>query len=259
MTKCVFVGICDDEAYYRRQLHELLEQYGHEKGILFQIDEYSSGKEILQAAEKLEDFYHIIFLDVDMPGMQGTDVARGLREKNSSAALCFVTAYDQYAYAAFTVEALDYIVKPIAYAQLARFLHKALAWKRLERERQEAERTYLNIQQKPGSRLLVQKEILCIEKRRNQCAVRTEIEEILCYDTLQNLYSQLDKSIFVYIHQGYIVNFYRIKELRDNMAFLGNGIQLPVSRKHWDTLKKRFEEKLERLRQEKMLQERNED
>lgn len=254
MIKYFYIAICDDEAYYRNRIRELLEQYCRKKEFVFQIDEYPSGKAFLKAAEKLKDYYQIVFMDVDMPDMRGTDTAKALRERNNNAVFCFVTAYEQYAYEAFRVEALDYIVKPPDYAKLARFLDKALAWKALEWEQKEAEKRYLSLPQKPGNRLVVQENILYLEKRRNQCVVVTETEEIICYDTLQNLYCQLNESIFVYTHQGYIVNFYRVKELRNNIAFLGNGREIPVSRKYWDALKKRFEEKLERLRQEKMAQ-----
>ena len=101
MKSCFYIAICDDEAYYRSQIHELLERYVQEREIILQIDEFSSGTELLKAAEKLEDYYQIIFMDVDMPNMQGTDAAKILREQCNSAVFCFVTAYEQYAYDAF--------------------------------------------------------------------------------------------------------------------------------------------------------------
>ena len=254
MINFLYIAICDDEAYYRSQIQKLLEQYGKERDFVFQIDEYSSGKELLEKAKKMEESYQIIFMDVDMPDMQGTDVAKALRERKNNVVFCFVTAYEQYAYAAFEVDALDYIIKPIDYDKIKRFMDKALEWQEFQRERQEAAKKYLILPPKQENRQVEQKDILYIEKRRNKCVVTTETDEFICYDTLQNIYTQLNENIFVYTHQGYIVNFYRIKEIQGNVAFLGNGKEIPVSRRHKEELKRRFDEKLERLRRERMTQ-----
>ena len=252
MVRAYYIAICDDDAYYRDQIHHLLEQYQKEREVIFQIDEYTSGKKLLEATTKLEDYYHIIFMDVDMPDIKGIDTVKKLREGKNTASICFVTAYQEYAYSAFQVEALDYVQKPISYEKLAMFMDKAIEWKAMQWEKQEAGKKYLEIVQKKDIRVIEQDEIWYIEKRRNQCVVITETEEIVCYDTLQNIYQNLNEAVFEFAHQGYIVNFYRIKEIRNNVAFLGNGIEIPISRKYLEPLKKRFNNKLERLRQERI-------
>lgn len=216
-----YIAVCDDEEYYGEQLYDLLVRYQKENDFLAQIKIYASGKELLHDLPNLDTSGQILFLDVDMPEQSGVDVAKVLREVGSKAVICFVTSYEQYAFDAFQVEALDYIVKPASYEKVEKFMHKAIDWCQMQEERVEAEKEYLTLYQKPENRVIRQNEVCYIEKKRNQCVVFTAHEEITCYDTLQNLYEQLDHSKFVYAHQGYIVNFYQIKEIRDNTAFLG--------------------------------------
>lgn len=249
MLKTFYIALCDDQEYYRKQLYNYLLEYQKDKNIIIHINEYSSGGELLQASFSQEGSYQIYFLDVNMPDMQGTTVAKELRNIGKNSVICFVTSFKEYAYDAFQVEAMDYIVKPINYEQLKKFMDKAIVLCRLHIEVQEAEKKYLSIQQRQTTIILEQRHILYIEKRRNQCVVCTNTEEILCYNTLKNLYEQLNSSIFMFTHQGYIVNFYHIKEIRSNMIYMGNNILIPVSRKYQEAIKKRFEEKLERLRQ----------
>ncbi len=254
MVENFYIALCDDEEYYRKQLHAYLLQYQNEKNIIMQVDEYSSGKELLRASSNLEGYYHILFLDVDMPDMQGTIVAKELRNAGNESVICFATAFREFAYDAFQVDAVDYIIKPIEYENLKKFMDKAILLCKLRTEEQEAEKKYISIQQNQNIMIVEQSHILYIEKRRNQCVICTSAEEILCYDTLKNLYEQLNSNIFMYAHQGYIVNFYQIKEIKSNTLHMGNQMIIPVSRKYQEAIKKRHEEKLEHLRQEKFKQ-----
>ena len=74
--------------------------------------------------------------------------------------------------------------------------------------------------------------------------------ELVCYETLKNLYGRLDHETFCYAHQGYIVNFDKIMEVLPNTIALGEGREIPVSRKYQKGLYERHWDMIHRLRDE---------
>lgn len=111
------VLIVDDEPHARRYLKELLVQDDE----IEVINECKSGQEVLSFLRTKEP--HIIFLDINMPGISGVEVAEQL--KSTSSLIIFSTAYDQYALKAFEVEAFDYLVKPYGNDRFYAVLNRA--------------------------------------------------------------------------------------------------------------------------------------
>src|SRR5262245_45315988 len=104
--------LVDDEQLARDELGYLLGQVG---GVEV-IGEAGNGLEALSAIERLEP--DVVFLDVQMPGLTGFEVARRLLDKRATSHIIFVTAYDQHAIEAFEVNAVDYLLKPVDPARL---------------------------------------------------------------------------------------------------------------------------------------------
>ena len=110
------IAICDDEKYARKLIRNLIEK----QGIRCKVTEFSSGKELLEVLrQKAVD---ILFLDVSMEGMDGMAVAKQLRSQagergeavwGSLPLLIFVTGYPEYMMDAFSVNAFQFLVKPI--------------------------------------------------------------------------------------------------------------------------------------------------
>lgn len=246
------IAVCDDEKVYREQVMAALTEYRTKQNMRFEIIEYTSGKELIKQCDENYMPFNMVFLDVDMPGMNGVEAAQKLRDYSEVTAICFVTSYENYAYEAFGVNAVDYIVKPIMYDRLERIMMKAAGWYRIHKERLEAEKRFVEIHKAGETEIVDSRDLLYVEKRRNQCILHFTDRSMECYDTLSNLYERLDKTIFCYCHQGYLVNFYQIKEIRDNTAFLSREIFIPVSRKYYIPLKERFNDKLERAKKEIM-------
>ena len=106
------VLIVDDEAPARSELRFLLEQ----AGAVEVVGEAGSAAEALQLIAAIE--YDIVFLDIEMPGLSGLDLAKALADAKRSPAVIFVTAYSEHALAAFEVAAADYLVKPVGLERL---------------------------------------------------------------------------------------------------------------------------------------------
>ncbi len=213
--------VVDDEQLAREDLCFLLEQLG---GIDV-VGHAGNGLEGLTTIETMAP--DVVFLDVQMPGMSGFEVARRLLEKESPSQIVFVTAYDQYAIEAFEVNAVDYLLKPIEQARLEQALHRVA--RRISSDRPLNEQL-AKILQLVGGR----------QVRRDQMAVKVADRYLLVhaddiifasltgdtinivtnslsgtsnYRTLDELQARLDPDVFWRVHRSHLVNITKIKEI----------------------------------------------
>lgn len=204
--------IAEDEATLADELREALCALWPELAICAVA---ANGFEALRALEQHAP--KVVFLDIEMPGMTGLEVAKRASGKSH---VVFVTAYDKYAVAAFEQGAIDYVMKPFDASRLAdtverlkgridsvpanlEFLLKALS------EKLPDGRTYVRwITASQGAELrLITVEEICYFQADNKCTrVVTAEKESLIYRTIKDLADALDPSTFWQIHRGTIVN-----------------------------------------------------
>ena len=102
------IGICDDEEMILKTLYGLVKQAVRKMGLEFEILVFSSGKDLLQQAEELE----IAFLDIEMPELDGIEIGRMLRQRNSECEIIMATGIEERYKEAFHVRALRFVTKP---------------------------------------------------------------------------------------------------------------------------------------------------
>ena len=182
----------------------------------------SNGLQALELIQKLEP--ELVFLDVNMPGLDGMGVIRRLREKEIDLPhFIFVTAYDQYAVEAFRLEAMDYLLKPVDRSRLAETIERA---RRVLQEKKPVEAPAAATKPAPAPRT----KILVRSNNRNFIVdandviyatidnglitlFTTNIEGQSNYRTIEDLQANLDRDMFWRVHRSYLVNINRIKEV----------------------------------------------
>lgn len=117
--------ICDDEKSIQTLLQQKTAHFFAEKNIPCEILCCSSGEEVLSLVEK-GTVIDLLFLDIQMPGRNGMEIARTLRRQHKHILIIFVTALSEYVYEAFDVDALHYLVKPFGDEKLYQVLDRAL-------------------------------------------------------------------------------------------------------------------------------------
>ena len=236
MTNRIKVLVADDEPLARRGVRQLLAP--HEDFVV--VGECRNGPETLDALAAVTP--DLLFLDIQMPGMDGFEVIRA-RGVERMPAVIFVTAHDRFAVRAFEAQALDYLVKPLhvdrfeaalqrvrqqlALAQaagLASRFRALLAAERAERERHGATRLVV------GDLVIPTNDIDWISADDYYVRLHTASGELLLRESLNSLEARLDPSRFVRLHRGAIVQIDRIRELR-NEAVLRDGTRIPISRR----------------------------
>ena len=241
--------VVDDEQLAREELSYLLAQVG---GVTV-VGEATNGIEAIGLIEDLTP--DVVFLDVQMPGMNGFEVARQVISRQATSEIVFVTAYDQYAIEGFQVNAVDYLLKPVDADRLEQALQRtrrrlqsdrpptALANGELERivklvtERQ-SRRDRLAV--KVGERfMLVDADDLIFASLADDVitVVTSSLTGTSNYRTLDELQAHLDPAVFWRVHRSYLVNINKIKEIvpwfsRNYILKMNDGktSEIPVSR-----------------------------
>jgi two-component system LytT family response regulator len=228
------------------------------------LEECRNGREAVKAINTLSP--DLIFLDIQMPEMDGFDVLARVGPEHIQA-IIFVTAFDQYALKAFDVHALDYLLKPFDDERFARALERAksqiaareinqlsgrllalLEERESERQGSKREERYLTrLMIKAASRVMLLKvdEIDFIEADGNYAKLHTGRKTHLLREKMNDLEGRLDPAKFVRIHRSIIVNLERIKEMHphfngDYVVVLDDGRQLRLSRTRREQLEARL-------------------
>lgn len=118
------IAVIDDDFSNAANLSEYFKQYGAQAGIEFHVKHFPDAEQFLANYRAAE--FSIIFMDIELPGMSGIEAAHRLRYKDTAVVLLFITRMAQYAQKGYEVDALDYIVKPLRYADFCLKVKKAI-------------------------------------------------------------------------------------------------------------------------------------
>lgn len=245
--------IVDDEPLARGHLHRMLK----DQGVVI-VGEAEGAAQALQLAEDLCP--HLLFVDIQMPGLTGLQFAEALQQSTSDALIIFVTGYSEYAAQAFEQAALDYLMKPVSPARLAKTLVRArerlaagasVRGEQTRRITEQISQETTRLQRLPIRKdyavLLVRlEEIRCALARDKRVLVRMEDGgEHRTYYTLTQLEALLPPEQFLRIHDSAIVRIDAVEEL----LLLGNHTyavrltgndQLPVGRTRYALLQEKL-------------------
>ncbi|MCE5204001.1 MAG: LytTR family DNA-binding domain-containing protein [Coriobacteriales bacterium] len=226
--------VVDDEAPARSELRYLLEEAG---GVEV-VGEASNAAEALQLIRAIS--YDVVFLDVDMPGLSGVQLAETLGALERQPSIVFVTAHSEYAVKAFEVAAADYLVKPVEVARLR------TAIERLQPTEGVATKVERIPVEKAGRKLLLQvDDIYYIMAKDDYSYIYTNEERYLSTISLAQLETRLESQGFFRVHRRFVVNLSQVREivpmyggtmlltLKDK-----NATQVPASRRRVPTLKR---------------------
>ena len=216
--------IVDDEQLARDELSYLLKAVP-------EIDVVGQGKNGVEAVNLIRDLNpQIVFLDVQLPGLDGFGVIKKLIEKKSRLPVfIFATAYDQYAVHAFEVNALDYLLKPISRPRLEKAISKVRqaleahepAREKLDRlvqmfeqRRTPQQRTKLVVKSAGRLHLVDSEDVIYATIEDGVISIVTrDLEGQSNFRTVEELQNSLDPQTFWRVHRSFLININRIKEV----------------------------------------------
>lgn len=214
------IAICDDESVSAHRLASMVEKQMALLGFSVKTDVFLSAKELLASSVT----YELLLLDCKLDAGTGIDVARALRERGSQAAIVFVTAYDEYVFEGYEVNAYRYLLKPVDPMVLRKTLSDFVS--HYEREK------YLDFVSGKRVVRLNLNEIMYIESSEKHSIVRHINGS---YDTavpIAELQARIGSYAFFRTHRRFIVNMKYIMEVDKNIIRLTNDERIEISRRN---------------------------
>ena len=235
--------IVDDEAPARSELRFLLEETGRVESIAEASNARGAVEALLRSKEGKEARTDVIFLDISMPKTTGMELADALHKLKHPPAVVFVTAYSEYALEAFSVDAVDYLMKPVETERLRQALDKVEARLAPSAQRNTVERIPV---EKGGRKVFVDVDkIRYIEAKDDYSCIYTDQDRYLSTISLAKLEAKLTPHGFFRVHRGYIVNLDYVEDVEvisSGILQLGlkgiEGKKIPVSRRRVVSLKR---------------------
>lgn len=224
------IGLIDDDLEHLARMKSFLARYEEEEQVHFQIQEFHNG---LNFVEDYDGSLNVVFLDIEMPHMDGMTAAKNIRERDPALGIVFITNMAQYAIRGYEVNAIDFIVKPVSYYVFADKLEKAIRFSRQNAEKE------LVLQTEEAFVKLPCSQVLYIEKEKNYLLYHTKKGAFRARGTLISAEEELSREGFFKCSSGGLINLKYVTRLEKDTVWIENE-PLPVSRNRKKELKEAF-------------------
>ena len=216
----VYIAICDDEKYMSDQIRRMASDFFRGKNVETAVTQFTCGEELLQYDKTID----ILFLDIQMKGLNGMDTARKLRERKFKGFLIFITVLKEMVFQSFEVQAYDYLVKPVEQRPFDKMME------RLFISMQNAGEANLLVQKGYESRIISLEDIVYCEIIDRKVYLHLSTGEIVdFYDRIENLENKLDNRFFR-CHRSFLINMKYLKSYKNQTAYMEDNSTIPVSR-----------------------------
>ncbi len=231
------VGVCDDDEQSVLTVREYLRAYEMHYDVDFEIDIFTSGKSILDQYHT-GTFYHVLFLDVEMPELNGIELAKTLREQNEDIVkIVFVSSYPEYMKDSFDVHAYHYLQKPLSYETFQRVMGNIV------KDFDRSAVTKLVVQENHSEELVALRDILYIQTldaKKQLLSVVLSDRRLTVSGVLTEWENNLASHHFISPHRGFLVNLEHVHFIRDRFLILHNNDKIPLSRRHEKKIRDRI-------------------
>lgn len=213
--------IVDDEPLARKGLEEYVRE------VAFLQLAGSCENAIKAAAQLNEGNIDLMLLDIQMPKLSGIEFLKTLK---NPPLVIFTTAYSQYALESYSLDVIDYLVKPIPFDRFLKAVQKAFDFHSLRlKAGTESTDNFFFIKCDHKFEKVNYTDVLYVEAMQNYCIIYTPERKLITYITMTGLEEQLPANRFLKVHKSFIVSLEKIKSLDGNEIVIGNS-RIPISR-----------------------------
>ncbi|MCI9123993.1 MAG: response regulator transcription factor [Eubacterium sp.] len=214
------IAVCDDEREMSDYLKTLVSDFFRKKNREICVRTFGSAEELLDYDGPVD----ILFLDIQMKGLDGMAAAKKLRAGRFRGILIFITVLKEMVFQSFEVQAFDYLLKPVEEKQFVKTMERLYASIR------NASEDSLLVQKGYGGRIIRKDEIIFCEIIDRKVYLHLESGEVVdYYERIENLESLLHGHFFR-CHRSYLIHLKHLKGYKNGTAYMDNGREIPVSR-----------------------------
>lgn len=230
------IAVVEDEKAHRDLLISYLEAWGAQRGKSIELSSFDSAESFWFACEEYSDF-DMLFLDIQMAGMDGMELAHKVRERDRDIVIVFTTGITDYLEEGYEVEALHYLIKPLSEEKVGQCMEKAFTRRRQEQ--------FVTLHAAEGTIKVSTESINYVEARGRSCSIgrvfgsgtRVELEVRESFSELETL---LDEKEFMKCHRSYLCRIGNIHRIEKGDIFFDDGSSIPVSRRLYQQVNQRF-------------------
>lgn len=224
----VRIAICDDEEIYRVQLKTVLDRLLVNDE--YNIDTFSDGNILCGAFSECP--YDLVFLDIEMPSVDGITLAKRIRSVSESVFIVFLTSHIEYALEGYEVNALRYLTKPVDINKLKDVI------KHVQEKQKKARQIIIR---EDGEEIVIDVgDVIYMEAMDKNVRIVTSGGEFVTRYNIGDYEEELKNDGFFRIHRGYLISLSKIKKLVKNDVVMEGDTALPVSRSNLKPLKDAF-------------------
>ena len=226
------IAICDDNLNIVDEVKNLLDEYALSKNLSLDISTFNDGQAVLESDER----FNIAILDVEMPGCNGIELGKILREKNRHIVLMYITSHKKYLDEALNLKAARFFEKPIDSKRFYDGLDNAL--KRIDNTTIKFFLKEDNASVRINANDIIYVEIEPIGHRKTK--IVTEEKTYISSNKIVFWEEHLISSLFVKTHKSYIINMEYITKYENNTLQLDGKYNIPISRNYQSSVHKAF-------------------
>lgn len=239
------IAICDDSADDLEKLNRILENYEIANDVNFHIDIFQSAKDLFSVYKKAND-YHVVFLDIEMPVVNGIRTAEIIRTTiDKHVIMVFISNYPQYMQDSFKVHPFHYITKPVSPEKINGLMDEII------QEIQDSNLFYTLISSDEREITINIKDILYIEVTDGKKGILCfHLQDDVLYSkgTIAIWYEKLKDYNFYQCFRGILINLLHVHYFEKHTVILDNGESLPVNRSSEKELRDTYFNKIVTLR-----------
>ncbi|MEG1002360.1 LytR/AlgR family response regulator transcription factor [Clostridium sp.] len=212
------IGICDDDKNIIKKMKDCINDY---KKSDFSITAYNSGEELIKEKKK----FHVLFLDIDMSGINGIDTAKIIRSYDKDVKIIYVTSFTDYVNLAFQVHAFGYLNKPIKKEEIYNQINEVIAYTSPKEEEM------IEFLTDEGRIRIRTTEIYYFEYNNRKVNIKTKNKQYKIKEKITDIAKVMKKYGFEMPHKSFTVNLFHVKYVKGYDICMMDGSSIPLSQK----------------------------
>lgn len=234
----LFVGICDDNSKAREELAQIIQDYCKEKSEEIKLKFFCSGEEVVEYcfhSQNKEEMIDILFLDIEMTGMNGVECKNAIQHGSGVWRICFTTSHAGYVFDAFSIKTIGYLVKPLVISKVIQILENV--------RKEKDERKIISYVEMDGSRHDVHLDDIAYIQADGSyvkiCFGGGSNEKKIISKKLGQIEKELKGTDFVRCHKSYLINMANVKAVGQYVMMI-NKEEIPIGRAYRSAFTSRY-------------------
>lgn len=228
--------ICDDDNMVNDNLAKIVRNYAETNDLQIRVQQYYDGEELV----KDNPFFDILFLDIEMPHLNGIEAAKKIREMSKWGQIVYITSYADYARVAYEVHPFSFITKPFETNDIELVISESIQY--LNKKSPSKKFTVFS---ENGAKTIPLDEIYYFEIYERKIRAVCKAGKYVFKGNINDLETKLNSSVFGCPHQSFLVNFMHIDKMKEYNIYVVNGDILPLSQKRAVQFKEKYYNYLE--------------